>query len=64
MTEPVSFPQHNEEARLRAGDRGKPGVYLAGCFLSIHRLQVGDSQVLCKSGCKGGMGGGVGWLQT
>lgn len=59
MTESFSFPRHNEKARLRAGDRGTPGVYLAGCFLNIYRLQLRDSQVLCKSGCKGGMGDGV-----
>lgn len=59
MTEPFSFPQHNEESRIRAGVRDTPGDYLAGCFLSIHRLQVGDSQVLCKRGCKGGVGVGM-----
>lgn len=55
MTEPF-FPQHNEEARLRARVRDTPGDYLPGCFFSIHRLQEGDSWVLCKRGCKGGVG--------
>lgn len=55
MTEPF-FPQHNEEARLRARVRDTPGDYLPGCFFSIHRLQEGDSWVLCKHGCKGGVG--------
>lgn len=57
MTEPFSFPHHNEDARLRAEGRGTPGVY----WLEVSSVSTGYKWETARFSAKVAVKVGWGW---